>query len=92
MKIPQYLACDIVESMKKIINQDINYIDTDGMIIASTNKNRVGTFHGGAKRVLTTKSELIISFDDQYEGTKQGINLPVFFQNDIVGVDRKSVV
>jgi len=86
LKIPQYLACDIVESMKKIINQDINYIDTDGMIIASTNKNRVGTFHGGAKRVLTTKSELIISFDDQYEGTKQGINLPVFFQNDIVGV------
>lgn len=80
------IAQDIVESMKEIINQDINYIDTNSMIIASTNKMRIGTFHGGAKRVLAIKSEVIIEYDEQYEGTRQGINLPVYFQSEIVGV------
>ncbi len=86
MNIPNNLAGTIVENMKEIINQDINYIDTNGLIIASTNKDRKGTYHEGAKRVVATKSELVISFDAQYEGTKKGINLPVYFQNDIVGV------
>ncbi len=81
-----HIAQDIVESMKEIINQDINYIDTNSMIIASTNKMRIGTFHGGAKRVLAIKSEVIIEYDEQYEGTRQGINLPVYFQSEIVGV------
>jgi carbohydrate diacid regulator len=84
--VPEYLARDIVESIKEIINQDINYIDTNSIIIASTNESRVGTFHGGAKRVLLRKDEVIIDYDGQYEGTKQGINLPVYFQNNIVGV------
>ncbi|WP_244272675.1 CdaR family transcriptional regulator [Natronincola peptidivorans] len=84
--MPEYLARDIVENIKEIINQDINYIDTDAVIIASTNISRVGTFHGGARRVLKKKDEVIIQYDGEYEGTKQGINLPVFFQNDIVGV------
>ena len=86
MKIPKNLATTIVGNLKEIINQDINYIDKNGIIIASTNQDRVGTYHGGAKRVIATKSELVISFDAQYEGTKSGINLPVYFQNDIVGV------
>ena len=32
------------------------------------------------------KHELIVNYDGEYEGTKQGINLPVYFSNDIVGV------
>lgn len=86
MNVPQYLAKDIVGRMKEIINQDINYIDTKGVIMASTDEKRIGTFHGGAKRVLSGKNEIIIHYDEEYPGAKQGINLPVYFENNIVGV------
>lgn len=86
MNVSNYLAQDIVEDMKDIINQDINYFDHNGVIIASTNKDRIGKFHGGAKKTLEIKDNLIINYDGEYEGTKAGINLPVYFEKDIVGV------
>lgn len=86
MKFSHYLAQDIVEEMKDIINQDLNYFDDKGFIIASTNKERIGTFHEGAKKVLDTKKELIIEYDNQYKGAKKGINVPVYFENEVVGV------
>ena len=46
--------------MKDIINQEVNYMDIEGKIIASTDSSRIGTFHGGAKRVLETNEEVVI--------------------------------
>lgn len=86
MNVSKDVAQSIVEEMKKIINQDINYIDTNGTIIASTDESRLGQFHGGGKRVIERNNDLIIQFDEQYEGAKKGINLPVYFQHEIVGV------
>lgn len=86
MKVSNYLAQDIVENMKDIINQDINYFNSDSIIIASTDKTRIGSFHGGAKKVFEQKRDLIIRYDDEFKGAKQGINLPVYFENEIVGV------
>lgn len=86
MYVSQAVAQSIVEEMKKIINQDINYFNTDSIIIASTDKTRIGNFHGGAKRVMEINSDIIISQDEQYKGAKKGINVPVYFENSIVGV------
>lgn len=86
MNVSSYLAQDIVEDMKQIINQDINYFDHNGVIIASTDKDRIGKFHGGAKKSLEIKDNLIISYDGEYVGTRAGINLPVYFEKEIVGV------
>lgn len=86
MYVSQAVAQSIVEEMKKIINQDINYFNTDSIIIASTDKSRIGNFHGGAKRVMEINSDIIISQDEQYKGAKKGINVPVYFENLIVGV------
>jgi carbohydrate diacid regulator len=86
MNISAELAQTIVSDMKEIINQDINYIDNDGIIIASTDTSRIGSYHGGAKRVLKTKDELIIHKDEQYPGARKGINIPVYFEKNIVGV------
>lgn len=77
---------DIVGRMKEIINQDINYINTEGIIIASTDEKRIGTYHGGASRVLSGKEEIVIRYDEEYPGARQGINLPVYFENKIVGI------
>jgi carbohydrate diacid regulator len=86
LNVSKDVAQSIVEEMKKIINQDINYFDTKSIIIASTDISRIGNYHGGAKRVLEQNSDLIISYNEQYEGAKKGINVPVYFENEIVGV------
>lgn len=86
MKVPKGLAQNIVEEMKIIINQDVNYFNKDAIIIASTDKDRIGNYHGGAKKVLTEKTNLLIRYDDEFEGAKKGINVPIYFMNEVVGV------
>ncbi|WP_404328639.1 CdaR family transcriptional regulator [Mesobacillus maritimus] len=82
------LAEKIITEVKKFLNEDIIVVNTKGMIIASTDENRIGHFHEGAKIVLQTKEKLIITKDTQrqLQGVKQGINLPVFFQQGVIGV------
>ena len=86
MNISTKLAQTIVVDMKEIVNQEINYIDTDGIIIASTDLSRIGTFHGGGKRVVDTRREVVIQEDGEYAGARKGLNLPVTFENSIAGV------
>lgn len=86
MNVSKDVAQSIVEEMKKIINQDINYFDINSVIIASTDESRIGQFHGGAKKVIEKNSDIIIKYDEEYEGTKKGINLPVYFKESVVGV------
>ncbi|MGP6139522.1 CdaR family transcriptional regulator [Jeotgalibaca sp. A127] len=86
MKIEQSLAQNIVVSMKEIINQELNFIDMDSIIIASTDESRIGKSHGGAQEVMRSKEDLIIDYEGQYAGTKKGINVPVYSDLDMVGV------
>ncbi len=86
MKVSVTVAQNIVESMKTIIKQDINFIDTDGTIIASTDPQRVGTYHEGALTVVKTNQMLIVSPEDTYEGTRPGINVPVRVNGETIAV------
>ncbi|MDO5649435.1 MAG: sugar diacid recognition domain-containing protein [Gallicola sp.] len=86
MKINKYAAQSIVDSMKEIISYDINFIDREGLIIASTDKNRIGQQHCGALLCINHKEDLFIYSDDQYKGSKKGINMLIHFDNEIIGV------
>lgn len=86
MKINNTLAQSIVESLRNTIKQDINFIDNNGVIIASTDKKRINTIHKGALICLEKKETIAITSDDQYPGSKKGVNLPVNFQDEIIGV------
>ncbi|MFD1708152.1 CdaR family transcriptional regulator [Siminovitchia sediminis] len=86
MQISTELAQTIVTEMQEIIGQDINYMNTDGLIVASTNEERIGTVHEGGKRVAETKSHLAVEYDGEFAGAREGINLPVYFEHEIVGV------
>ena len=87
MNISKKIAVQIVTSISEIINQHVNMMDENGIIIASTNKDRVGTYHAAARRIITEELPELDVFDDsEYEGTRKGINLPVMFNGDIVGV------
>ena len=81
------VAVQIVEQLSKIIDHHINIMNTEGIIIASTDASRVNTLHGGAKKIIEEQlDELLIETDSQFVGSKNGINLPIHFDNDIVGV------
>lgn len=86
MDISKNLASQIVNNIKGIINQDLNFMDRRGVIIASTDPNRVNTFHEAAKACVDRKRIIVIEYDNQYRGSKKGINIPVEFDNDIIGV------
>ena len=86
MDISQNLATSILNQMKEIINQDLNYINTDGTIIASTDPKRVGTFHAASLECVKKEKQVIIEYDNQYVGSKRGINMPIYFDETIIGV------
>lgn len=87
MLLPE-LAEKIVNEVRKLIGEDIIVVNIEGNIIASTDKERVGTFHEGALIVSSQKRKLIIIKEDQFKltGVKAGISFPIFFQNDVIGV------
>lgn len=86
MEIAAELAQRIVVNMKEIIHQELNFINNDGVIIASTDEARIGGQHAAAKRVIETKTDLIVKDDTHFEGTKKGINIPIFSDQHLLGV------
>ncbi len=86
MNISAEFAQKIVNEMKEIINHDLNFMESSGNIIASTDPKRKGTFHEGAKLVAKNGNDLIIYKDGQYIGARKGINMPVYFEGNIIGV------
>ena len=82
------LAEKIVREVNKLIDEDIIVVDTNGIIIASTDQKRVGNYHEGAQVAASRKEKLIITEYDQnsLSGVKAGISLPVFFRREVIGV------
>lgn len=81
------IAAKIVYEIHKIIDYDINIMDENAFIQASTNPERVGTFHAGAKKVIMQQlDELLVYSEDEYFGAREGINLPIVFNGHIAGV------
>ncbi len=83
------LAQDFVEATSLLVGQrTINIMDQKGIIIASTEKHRIGDFHQGAAEVLETGKPVLIKKEDlpRYPGTKEGYNMPIFLNDEIIGV------
>ena len=74
------LAQDFVEATSLLVGQrTINIMDQKGIIIASTEKHRIGDFHQGAAEVLETGKPVLIKIEDlpRYPGTTEGYNMPM---------------
>lgn len=82
MNISKNLAKQIVEAIKQICGYDINFIDKEGIVIASTDENRIGNFHEAGQKAIKTRSTIIVENINTYLGVKKGINIPIFI-NDI---------
>lgn len=81
----KYLQNILIE-LKEIVDQDLIYMNVDGIIIASTDSSRIGDVHYGGKKVLKTGKDLLIESDQEYIGAKKGINMPVKLNDTIIGV------
>ncbi|WP_034764942.1 CdaR family transcriptional regulator [Rossellomorea vietnamensis] len=88
MHITEELAYPIIEKLKTIVHYNINIMNESGVIVASTDSTRMNQVHEGALYVLKQKSSLIIFENDldKYHGSKEGINLPIEFMGEIIGV------
>lgn len=86
MELSVRLAQEIVRSMHDVLHQEINFMNEEGIIIASTDAARLHQRHKGAQIVIETKKQLVIREDHRYANTRKGINMPVFFDAQVIGV------
>ncbi len=86
LEIDQNIAKSIVQRLKTIIDYDLNFMNSEGRIIASTVDDREGSIHYGALECLEKSTTVAISDDNSYQGAKSGINMPIRFNRKIIGV------
>ena len=87
MYISEIIAQTIVEEISREIHENINFMDGEGRIIASTDPVRIGMLHEGAARVIRENlKELYITSEMESATTRKGINLPITVNGEIVGV------
>lgn len=85
MEIPVNIARNIVNILESNIGHKINFMDSKGQIIASSDTSRIGQIHEGALVVTRTGKAFTITSDMNYSFTREGINLPVEIDNRIIG-------
>ena len=86
MKTDSSIGQQIVDTVKDVCGHNINFISSEGKIIASTDSGRVGTFHEIGKQAAITEQLLEVTDDDSFYGTHKGVNLPFFWQGECVAV------
>ncbi|MBQ3488837.1 MAG: helix-turn-helix domain-containing protein [Clostridia bacterium] len=83
------LAKELVEVTSSLVGgRTINVMDTEGVIVASTEHHRIGTFHQGALEAVQTGKPVNIRRDqlDRYPGAKEGCNMPLRVNGTVIGV------
>lgn len=77
-------AQKIADSIMQSIPYNINIMDHDGIIIASGDEERIGTIHQGAVKALEMRKPYVVYKNTETE--RKGINLPIFYNREIIGV------
>lgn len=83
------LAKELVDITASLVGgRTVNIMNTEGVIVASSDKSRVGTFHAGALKAVQTGRPVTIRPDqlDQYPGAKEGCNMPLRVNGALFGV------
>lgn len=86
--LTESVAQRIVDRAMAIINRNVNVMDRTGIIIGSGDSQRLHHVHEGALRVLEYghACEIGNSHIKTLKGVQPGINLPIRFRGEIVGV------
>lgn len=82
--IRQNVAQQIVETVKDVCDHDINFIDSDGIIFASTNPARLETYHEIGKKVIACRQTIEVETDNSFPGTQRGVNIPFIYNGETI--------
>ncbi|TVP15217.1 sugar diacid recognition domain-containing protein [Shewanella sp. KCT] len=82
------LAQQIVDRTMAIIGHNINVMNSQGVILGSGEPHRIGSTHEGALLAISQNRtvELNSASAASLQGVKPGINLPLHYQGEIIGV------
>ncbi len=81
------LAEKFIEKIVIYTDYNINIMNDKGIIVASRDRARVGTFHEIAYQIIKEDKNVIeVEMDNAYLGTKNGVNMAFFHKNIRIGV------
>ena len=86
MEISKALAMQIVHAIYEVVKKDTNLISPSGMIIGSTDPDRIGSFHAAGAYALETASPVFVDESHPFQGSKSGINYPIFLDGTPIAV------
>lgn len=85
--LDEYIAQKMINQFSKAIDYNINIMDENGIIVASGDPTRVGTFHEVAHQMVISGKKLMEVYDDQQlMGTKSGVNMALEYRNSVIGI------
>ena len=86
--IDSAIANKIVNRTMKIIGHNINVMNSQGVILGSGTNERIGAVHEGALLAISQNRNVEINQEiaPSLHGVKSGLNLPLHYQGQIVGV------
>ena len=84
--IGKQLATQIVDTVHDVCGHDINFINKNGIIYASTNTSRIGSFHEIGKKAADTGHVIEVQENEHYKGTSAGVNIPVTHNGFLIAV------
>ncbi|GHU04452.1 PucR family transcriptional regulator [Betaproteobacteria bacterium] len=80
------LARQIVELTASLFPFPTNICNVHGIMIASKNTERIGSYHEGAAVMIQNNwNEIIVTHDGQYKGSRKGVSHPIRFRNKTIG-------
>lgn len=84
ISLSKKMAQKIVETVKDVCGHDINFINTEGIIFASTDESRIGEFHEIGKKIIESKEIIEVDTDNSFLGTHKGVNIPFVYNKEII--------
>ena len=81
------MARRFIEQVTQYTEYNINIMDESGVIIASRDPKRVGTYHGVADRIIHGTQDMIVITDEKmFPGVLPGINMAIIHEGRREGV------
>ncbi|MBO5054755.1 MAG: helix-turn-helix domain-containing protein [Lachnospiraceae bacterium] len=85
--IDALLAKKFIERITQYTEYNINIMDEKGIIIASKNTSRIGTFHEVAFQIIQGSQDTIIVDNERTQfGVKKGVNMAIYYKKKKEGV------
>lgn len=86
--LDKYFAQKFIDTIRKYVDYKFMVFNPEGIILAATEKERVGVFHEASYNMFRSKQEMIVVEPEdvkKYLGVKCGVDMTIVHDNTIVG-------